>query len=378
MTCPRAPRAVASAAPTAPSPVSRSPLSPSDRLELVYARRPALFVVGYYAAMTLLGALFWQTTSPETHRTVLAAFAPALLGGATAVAAGGKANTLAAMFESAGDGVRVALPLEIIGATLGGFLLALPVAWTYMAVRERKGYRQSVVHTLVLLPVVVAGVVVLVKSSIALAFSLAGIVAAVRFRNTLDDSKDATFLFLAVAIGLAAGVQLDVALFLSVCFNLFALLLFYTDFARLPPQLEGERAQRQLERATAIANRTGMFVARVDEEVLRELGPEQLDALADRVRRRRVEIGGPGNGTASYDARIRLAVTDAEAVRPLVEPLLAVRCKRWALDRVVLPTPGGDEEVLYHVRWRKGIAPIDVLDALRDAGAPYVVHAEVC
>lgn len=356
--------------------MSRSPLSPGDRLELVYARRPALFVVGYYAAMTAIGALFWQSTSPETHRTVLQAFAPALLGGVAPLAAG-KANSLAAMFESAADGVRVALPLEVIGATLGAFLLALPVAWTYMAVRERKGYRQTVVHTLVLLPVVVAGVVVLVKSSIALAFSLAGIVAAVRFRNSLDDSKDATFLFLSVAIGLAAGVQLDVALFLSVCFNLFALLLFYTDFARLPPQLEGERAQRQLERATAIANRTGMFVARVDEEVLRELGPEQLDALADRVRRRRAEVGGPGGG-ASFDARIRLAVTDADAVRPLVEPLLAERCKRWALDRVVLPTPGGDEEVLYHVRWRKGIPPIVVLDALRDAGAPYIVHAEVC
>ena len=98
---------------------------------------------------------------------------------------------------------------------IAAFALAVPVAWTYMWTRRMKGYRQSVVHSLILLPVVVAGVVVLVKSSIALAFSLAGIVAAVRFRNTLDDSKDAVFIFFATVLGLAAGVQIGAAVMLS-------------------------------------------------------------------------------------------------------------------------------------------------------------------
>src|SRR5688572_7269674 len=47
-------------------------------------------------------------------------------------------------------------------------ILAFPVAWVYTFTHERRGYRQSVVHTLILLPVVVAGVVVLVKDSLAL------------------------------------------------------------------------------------------------------------------------------------------------------------------------------------------------------------------
>jgi len=85
-------------------------------------------------------------------------------------------------------------------------LIALPVAWIYILTRQKKGFRQSQVHTLIMLPVVVAGVVVLVKNSLALAFSLAGIVAAVRFRNTLEDSKDAVYIFVATGIGLAAGV----------------------------------------------------------------------------------------------------------------------------------------------------------------------------
>jgi len=48
-------------------------------------------------------------------------------------------------------------------------------------------------------------VVLIVRDSVALAFSLAGIVAAVRFRNTLRDTKDAVYIFLAIAVGLAAG-----------------------------------------------------------------------------------------------------------------------------------------------------------------------------
>src|SRR5688572_2146051 len=76
-------------------------------------------------------------------------------------------------------------------------LVALPVGWLYILTRQKKGFRQSLVQSMIILPMVVAGVVVLVKNSLALAFALAGIVAAVRFRNTLEDSKDAVYIFLA-------------------------------------------------------------------------------------------------------------------------------------------------------------------------------------
>ncbi len=86
----------------------------------------------------------------------------------------------------------------------------LPVSWVYILTRQKKGFRQSVVQTLIILPIVVAGVVLLVKNSIALAFSLGGIVAAVSFRNTLRDTKDAVYIFLAIGVGLAAGRAGDV------------------------------------------------------------------------------------------------------------------------------------------------------------------------
>jgi len=71
--------------------------------------------------------------------------------------------------------------------------------------------------------------------TVALAFSLAGIVAAVRFRNTLRDTKDAVYIFLAIAVGLAAGVQaFSVAFVVTVIFLLVVLMLWRFDVGTEP------------------------------------------------------------------------------------------------------------------------------------------------
>jgi hypothetical protein len=103
--------------------------------------------------------------------------------------------------------------IQAITAILGALLVLAPVAWVYMLTKQEKGYDESVVHTVLILPVPVTGLVIVIVNSLALAFALAGIVAAVRFRNTLDDTKDAVYIFLAIGTALAAGAQaLGVAL----------------------------------------------------------------------------------------------------------------------------------------------------------------------
>lgn len=92
-------------------------------------------------------------------------------------------------------------------AMLGALALTIPVAWLYMRTKPKANYDASLVQTVIVLPIVIAGVVLIVRDSVAVAFSLAGIVAAVRFRNTLKDTKDAVYIFLAIAVGLAAGMQ---------------------------------------------------------------------------------------------------------------------------------------------------------------------------
>lgn len=268
-------------------------------------------------------------------------------------------------------------PLMVfVVAVTSAFLLALPVAWVYMFTRQRKGYRASEVQALVLMPVVVAGVVVLVKTSLALAFSLAGIVAAIRFRTNLEDSKDATFVFLVTALGLACGVQLEVAAALSVLFNSAVVLLWITDFARMPPALEGVRAKRQLERATAIANRTSQFVARLDHEVLEALAPAQLDALEDRLRRRRAELTGESPAAGNrFDALVRILTTDAGLLRAAIDPVLEAQAKRWRYRGSSTNDVGTAVE--YDLRLKKGFSRQSLAEIVRERGAPYVVGVEV-
>ena len=114
---------------------------------------------------------------------------------------------------------------------LGALLTALPSSWVYIAVRNSEDYDQSLVDTIVVLPIVVTGIIIIVQNSLALAFSIAGIAAAVRFRNSLKSSGDALFILLAVGIGLSAGIgALELAIVMSVAFNYVFLILWVTDY----------------------------------------------------------------------------------------------------------------------------------------------------
>ena len=113
----------------------------------------------------------------------------------------------------------------LIVAIVGAFLCSLPVSWVYMSVRSGDEYDQSLVHTILVLPMVVTGIVIIVQNSLALAFSLAGIAGAERFRNSLKSSGDALFILLAVGVGLSAGIgavelAAVMSIMLSYCFTL--------------------------------------------------------------------------------------------------------------------------------------------------------------
>lgn len=271
------------------------------------------------------------------------------------------------------------LSLSVFLAMATAVLVSLPVAWIYTLTRQKRGFQQSVVQMLVLLPPVVAGIVMLVKHSLALAFSLAGAAAAVRFRNTLDDSKDAAYAFLAIGIGIAAAVELPVALVLSIVFNAVILALWYTDFGRAPAALEGKEAQRKLERALAVASRTGTFVARLDKELFEHMSPEQLEAAADKALRRR-RRNAPDFMDEDVEAErnnllLRVATFDPPAARKVVEPVLDQHVKRWRYGGLVREQ-SGTTVIEYTVDLKRREPAQSVLDSLRDLGG-HVVRAEL-
>ena len=79
--------------------------------------------------------------------------------------------------------VDPARTIPVMVALAMAFWVTLPITWLYRWTRPRQQYSQSFAHTLLVIPIAISLVVFLVKDSIALAFSLAGIVAAVRFSH---------------------------------------------------------------------------------------------------------------------------------------------------------------------------------------------------
>src|SRR3954447_7442755 len=119
----------------------------------------------------------------------------------------------------------------LVVAIIAAILVSLPISWTYMAVRGGEEYDQSLVNTIIVLPMVVTGIVIIVQNSLALAFSLAGIAGAVRFRNSLKSSGDALFILLSVATGLSAGIgAVELAAVISIAFNYTFALLWITEY----------------------------------------------------------------------------------------------------------------------------------------------------
>ncbi|NNC98646.1 MAG: DUF4956 domain-containing protein [Gammaproteobacteria bacterium] len=114
----------------------------------------------------------------------------------------------------------------LLFSMIGSLLLMLPVSWVYKAIHRDGEHDHSLDETTLVLPAVVAGIVTVVQHSLALAFSLAGIVAGVQFRRALSDTFDTLFIFVAIAVGIAAGIKaLDIALVITVFFNYSALLV---------------------------------------------------------------------------------------------------------------------------------------------------------
>jgi hypothetical protein len=110
--------------------------------------------------------------------------------------------------------------ISLFMAMASTLLLMLPVSWVYKSIHTDSIYDHSIDTTTLVLPAVVAGIVTVVQHSLALAFSLAGIVAGVRFRRALSDTFDTLFILSSIGVGIAAGIKsIEIAIVLTVFFN---------------------------------------------------------------------------------------------------------------------------------------------------------------
>ncbi len=272
--------------------------------------------------------------------------------------------------------------LGVLVATLsmvGALVIMLPVAWTYIVVKRRTGYHQAIVHTLLILPVAVTGTVVIVKTSFALAFALAGIVAAVRFRTTLDDTKDAVYVFVAIGVGLASGVQaLGVAAALAIIFCITNVVLWKLNFGNIYVDQQDRTKALDLGDALAGPHSAQSAVAIGDTQLLSAMTEQDLKEVADRVSRmeRHLEAESEVPRERKLYSILMLHADEAGQCQEVAEPVLERLAVRWRLAEI-LPGAEGVSILEYLVRLRDGVSQGALLDAIRKTGGDTVRAAEL-
>lgn len=259
---------------------------------------------------------------------------------------------------------------------LGALSIMIPVTWVYMVTHRHRGYEESVVHTLLILPVAVTGIVMIVQDSVALAFSLAGIVAAVRFRTTLEDTKDAVYVFLAIGVGLASGVQaLGIAITLSIVFNTVILALWWTSFGNIYADQHTRSGPLGLGDVLAgpASARSALQVG--DPAVLDAARVTDLAEIADRAVR--IERHLSEERARKRDRRANslfvIHTASAAAGQAFVEPILEDMSVRWKLAEMGDGPTG--TLMIYLARLDGEGAQGAVMDRLR--GSEHIVAAEL-
>lgn len=285
--------------------------------------------------------------------------------------------------EAGGELAVVREPVETIlvtlFASLGCLVLLIPVVWVYMVTKQREGYDESVVHTVLILPLPVTALVVVVQDSFALAFSLAGIVAAVRFRNTLKDTKDAVYIFLTIGTALAAGVQaLGVAAVATVLFNYLVLLVWrlkigniYADQLKFTPKM---RLGDVLAGGGTPGAGTGQLTIG-DPGVLASLTPDSLAEIAERKAKLREHIESAGKGAKKYNGLLVVLANGTEQTLDALDEVLKQHTEKFKLAEIT-PTADGNSTLEYLIGLPKNISAAEFIATIRSRSGMFIIAAE--
>jgi hypothetical protein len=200
--------------------------------------------------------------------------------------------------------------LDVVLTLVLSCSLSVAIGLVYRATHRNISYSQSFVQTLVVVGMTIAVVMLVVGSNIARAFALVGALSVVRFRNALKETRDVGFIFLVMAVGMAAGTR----------FYLLAV------------------------------GATAAICAVI-------LLTSKLDAFSSNIQRQVVKVQVPPDG--DYDA--------------VVEDVLATRTKSFELVSTETVRSGALLELFYTIEMKRGGKPRELVEALREVNAGQAV-----
>ena len=105
--------------------------------------------------------------------------------------------------STTGESFTLTNTLIIITSSI---LLGIVISLAYLKTHKKDGYIPSFIISLIMLPTIISIIILLVGNNVARAFSLAGAFSIIRFRSTPGDTKDISYIFFTLAVGLASGM----------------------------------------------------------------------------------------------------------------------------------------------------------------------------
>jgi hypothetical protein len=333
--------------------------------------RPVRRLVAYYAIVAVVVAILAYFFPGEIARIAAKGLGDVPEGPTVLTDALASSPTASVSF---GPGTLLGVSLTTVLILIGALVLILPVTWVYMSARPSGGqHNQNVVQTLIFLPLVVAGIVFIVQNSLALAFSLAGVVGAVRFRTSLRDSRDLVYIFLAIVVGFAAGVQsLAVGAVVSIVFNFVLIITWHYDYGR--NMLMPTAAAQWSRPLHALASPTGDHQV-PDRDLILSLTPENAAALADRFKRVQKAVGSRKK-KPRFDSILTVTTDAVSEAQGRIEEVLERMTKRWSLDEIVTNV-GKPSEIYYLTRTKKSISRDVLLTAIHENADGFIASADL-
>lgn len=113
---------------------------------------------------------------------------------------------------------------QILIVLASSFVLSMLLAWSYKTTHRGLSYSVSFVHTMIIMSVTVAVIMMVIGSNIARAFSLVGALSIIRFRTAIKDPRDVAYIFACMAVGMACGTGFWV---IAGVFTLFMIPMVY-------------------------------------------------------------------------------------------------------------------------------------------------------
>ncbi|MEL6823739.1 MAG: DUF4956 domain-containing protein [Calditrichota bacterium] len=95
---------------------------------------------------------------------------------------------------------------DIITRLVIAFLCGYAISWIYKWTYRGPGYLSGFANSLIVLSLITAVVLLVIGNNLARAFGLVGAMSIIRFRTAVKETQDIIFIFLSLAVGMAAGV----------------------------------------------------------------------------------------------------------------------------------------------------------------------------